>query len=77
MVIFTIVAHRSKVNFLVLWESTQMKKRQIIINTLCEIIIAAVFGILLVVVTAYFWQQNNSDAFYDKSVSIKSARMAT
>lgn len=27
------------------------------------------------VVTAYFWQQNNKDAFYDKAVSVKSVRM--
>jgi len=25
--------------------------------------------------TAYFWQQNNKDAFYDKAVSVKSVRM--
>lgn len=51
-----------------------MRKQQII-NAVCEIIIAAIFGILLVVVTAYFWQQNNKDAFYDKAVSVKSVRM--
>lgn len=75
MVIFAIIAYRSTFNFLVFRESTQMRKQQII-DALCQIIIAAIFGILLVLVTAYFWQQNNENMFYDKSVSVKSVRMA-
>ena len=75
MVIFTIVAYRSVIHFLVFRESTQMRKQQII-DALCQIIIAAIFGILLVLVTAYFLQKNNENMFYDKSVSVKSVRMA-
>lgn len=75
MVIFSSIAYRSVINFLVLRGSTQMRKQQII-NAICQIIVAAIFGILLVLVIAYFWQQNNENMFYDKSVSVKSVRMA-
>ena len=47
------------------------------LDAICTIIVAAIFGIMLVVATAYFWQQNNENMFYDKSVSVKSVRMAT